>query len=80
MSLKKGMCIEACLSLLNQLGEGCSDDRKNSDTDFPISSEKEILEQCTDTTGKEIDPDYSAEEFVCASGNPQDPHETIANS
>lgn len=42
------MNIEECLTFLNQLDEGCSDDGESSDLNFLISSESEILEHISD--------------------------------
>jgi hypothetical protein len=50
MSRSKGLSIDECLTLLHQLDEDCTDGSENSDPDFPIPAESEILEESSDSS------------------------------
>jgi hypothetical protein len=50
MSRSKGLNVDECLALLHQLDEDCTDGSENSDPDFPIPAENEILEESSDSS------------------------------
>lgn len=59
-----------CFSHLNQLDDSCRDDGVRNGSNFSNSSGNEIVEQSSNSTGAEIDPDYSSvKETSGCSGN-----------